>query len=216
MVPYPPAKLLCNNTACPDIPPPPGTPKGDNILAPGAINLNVGTGLMAGCMTMDDQPICFQSLLSRVTMTASTGDIALGLYKNNLRHYADIEGKGVTLTALDGSIIVDYVTYVTSTGDSLDMSAKTAVRVLRSGGFSGATFFTSGITPVTIDAPAFEMNSGGAIASSNGPLTLTADDVYIKSTMRGPLQHAVGAAEEQAGRDIPWVSMPRPTQSRAP
>lgn len=188
MVPYTPATLLCNNTACPTTPPPPpGTPKGDNILAPGAINLNVGTGLMAGCMIKGDQPICFQSLLSRVTITASTGDIALGFYKNNLRQYADVKGKGVTLTALDGSIIVDYVTYVTSTGGSLDMSAKTAVRVLKTLGYSGATFYTSGITPVTIDAPAFEMNSGGAIASSNGPLTLTADDVYINSTVRAPL-----------------------------
>ncbi len=202
MVPYTPATLLCNNTACPDIPPPPpGTPKGDNIQAPGAVNLNVGTGLTAGCMTDGKQPTCFLSLLDRVTITASTGDIALGELKSNLRHYADVTGKGVTLTAPDGSIIVDYVTYVTSTDGSLDISAKTAVRVLKTGGHSGATFYTSGTTPVTIDTPTFEMNSGGAIASSNGPLTLTADNVYINAIVRAPY-NTLWVRPKTAGRNI--------------
>ncbi len=202
VVPYSPAILICNNTPCPSTTPrPPGTPTGDTIQAPGPINLNVGSGLATSCMGLGNQPACVKSLSNRSTITAETGDITLGGFSNNARRYGDVAAKGVTLTALAGSIIVDYVTYVTSSSGSLDLFAKTAVRVLKTGGNSGATFYTSGQTPVTIDTPSFEMSSGGVIASSQGPLTLTADDVYITSNVRAP-SNTLWVRTKTAGRDI--------------
>ncbi len=202
VVPYSPAILICNNTPCPSTTPrPPGTPTGDTIQAPGPINLNVGSGLATSCMGLGNQPACVKSLSNRSTITAETGDITLGGFSNNARRYGDVAAKGVTLTALAGSIIVDYVTYVTSSSGSLDLFAKTAVRVLKTGGNSGATFYTSGQTPVTIDTPSFEMSSGGVIASSQGPLTLTADDVYITSNVRAP-SNTLWVRTKTAGRNI--------------
>jgi autotransporter-associated beta strand protein len=158
----------------------------DTIKAPGAITVTVSENIEAGCMIVGTNLPFIGSLNGPVRVTSANGDILLGNYRSNLRYYADITGKGVTLEAPNGSIIIDYVTYITSLGGPLNLKANNAIRVLKTGGYSGATFYTMGVTPITIEAPVFEMNSGGAIASSSAPMTITTDSAIISGTVRAP------------------------------
>ena len=156
----------------------------DTIKAPGMITVTADR-FEGGCMIVGTNLDAIGSINGSVSLT-TTGDILLGVYRNNLRYYSDITGKGVTLESVNGSIIIDYVTYITSLGGPLNIKAKNAVRVLKSGGYSGATFYTMDVTPINIEAPEFEMNSGGAIASSSAPMTITTDMATISATVRAP------------------------------
>ncbi|MFZ4856817.1 MAG: beta strand repeat-containing protein, partial [Desulfuromonadaceae bacterium] len=158
----------------------------NTFTAPGDISITSGTGLTSGCMISGADAPAVWSRRGKVAITTSNGDISLGRYASNVRMYGDITAYGVSLSAPNGSITVDYVSYITSLGGPVNLSAKTAIQFLKSGGFQGATIFTTGISSVIIDAPTFIANSGTSsyLASSNAPFTITTDNADIQSTIK--------------------------------
>ena len=175
----------------------------ETFKAPGDITIVAGTGVVGYVMKVGTDPRAVESSGGAVSITATTGDVRLGAYVTNLRWYADISGNGVTILAPQGSIVMDYVTYITSTGGPVVLTAKTAVRFLKSGGYSGASLLTIGVSPVSIEAGTFEASSSGSVASAGGNCTVTADELVLAySNLRAPTNFTLWVKPLTANRPI--------------